>query len=595
MSIYTERRQVLALAAAAVGASVIAGCAQRPQEPKPEEDAATEASAGRPTATEPPIPTAVAPPLAQAAPVTSAVPLGVLVYNRLAYGPRPGDLERFAALPGDDDSARLSAWLDEQLDPALDDSELEGLLSAGGWATLAKNPQQIWDEHVNYDPGDDEAWRIYAQPGVEARLAAYVRAVHSRRQLYEVLVDFWHNHFNVYGAHDQALPYFGLYDRDAIRAHALGNFGAMLRTVAKHPAMLYYLDQYTSRAPRPNENFARELLELHTLGAMNYLGVKDPTEVEGFGDGVVAGYVDNDVYEAARAFSGWRVGDDKEGWEGGTVPADGTFFFYAEWHDRFNKIFLGQILPADQADEVDGDQVLDLLARHPGTARHIATKLARRLIADDPPEEVVGAAAEAFLANVDAPDQIAQTVRVIVLSEAFAASWGSKIKRPLETAFSAIRALDARLERPTEDLSWLLSRMGQPMFEHIAPNGYPDVRDAWSSTVAVLTRWQFTAMLAHGWISEWNEKDPDSSRPLFVFDLVAQSPESRTGRDLAAYWQTRLLGRPLLYSGADEELARFVAGDAYSLDEPITDEEYLRWRLPGMVNLILMAPDFLLR
>ncbi len=528
--------------------------------------------------------------------MTGDVPLGVLVYNRLAYGPRPGDLEQFAALPGADAREQLSAWLDEQLAPdSIDDSEAEALLAENELTTLGKSAQQIWTEHVTYDPDNEDAWRMYSLPGVETRLAAYLRAIHSRRQLFEVAVDFWHNHFNVYGAHDQALPYFGLYDRDAIRAHAFGNFGAMLQTVAKHPAMLYYLDQYTSMAPRPNENFARELLELHTLGSMNYLGVQDPTLVEGFENGETIGYVDNDVYEASRAFSGWRVGDDKDGWEEGNVPADGAFFYYAEWHDRFNKIFLGRILPADQADAADGEQVLDILARHPGTARHIATKLARRLIADEPPEEAVQAGAEAFLAHVDAPDQIAQVIRAIVLTDSFLASWGSKIKRPLESAFSAIRALDARLDKPTDDLTWQLGRMGQPMFEHIAPNGYPDVRAAWSSTVGVLTRWQFTALLAHGWISEWNEAYPDKSRPLFLFDLIGPSPASRTARDLAEFWPTRLLGRPLQDAAITTDLARFLAGDAFGVDDPINDDEYLRWRLPGMINLVFMSPDFLVK
>ncbi len=600
MSSFTERRQMLTLAAAAVGATVVAGCAQRPAEPTTE---ATTAPVGR-TATSRPTPlpeptrAADAPtpePTAAQAPAAD-VSLGILVYNRLAFGPRPGDLAAFADLPGDA-RAQLAAWLDQQLSPdGVDDSELESLLAANNLTTLQKTTQQVWEQHVIYESMDDEeTWRMRTLPGVETRLAAYLRAVHSRRQLREVLVDFWHNHFNVYGPHDQALPYFGLYDRDAIRAHVLGNFGDMLRAVARHPAMIYYLDQYTSMAPRPNENYARELLELHTLGAMNYLGVKDPTTIDGFSEGHAVGYVDNDVYEAARAFSGWRVGDDDGGWEQGNVPANGEFFYYAEWHDRFNKIFLGRILSADQADEVDGEQVLDALARHPGTARHIATKLARRLIADDPPEDAVTAGAEAFLANVDAPDQLAQVVRAIVSTDSFFGSWGAKIKRPLETAFSAIRALDARLEKPTEDLSWILGRMGQPMFEHIAPNGYPDVREAWSSTVSVLTRWQFTAMLAHGWITEWNEKDPDNSRPLFGFDLLTQSPVERTPRVLAEYWPARLLGRPLSDAGAVDDLARFLAGDSFGVDDVITDEEYLRWRLPGLINLVFMSPDFLLR
>ena len=402
--------------------------------------------------------------------------------------------------------------------------------------------------------------------------ATILRAVLSERQLCEVMVQFWSDHFNIDPSKAEAKWLKAADDRDVVRAHALGNFRDLVRASAVSPAMLWYLDGRANRVAnagdKPNENYARELLELHTLG-------------------VHGGYTQQDVMEVARCLTGWTVRDRKKFFKGRVE-------FNARQHDDGPKRVLGADIPSGLG-AADLDRVLEIVVRHPQTARHIAWKLCRRFIADEPPEEAMQAGVDAFLANLDAPDQLAQVVRAIVTTDAFLNSWGSKVKRPLETAFNAIRAIDATLDRPTEDLSWMLSRMGQPMFEHVAPNGYPDVRDAWTSTVGVLTRWQFTAMLAHGWITEWNEAYPDKSRPLFLFDLVSQSPSSRTARDLAAFWPERLLGRPLQDEGVVEDLARFLAGDAFGVDDPISDDEYLRWRLPGLVNLVFMSPDFLLR
>ena len=225
-----------------------------------------------------------------------------------------------------------------------------------------------------------------------------------------MLADFWHNHFNVYGWSYYIAPAFVYYDRSVIRKHALGNFRKLLGAVAKSPTMLYYLDNYINSQAGPNENFARELFELHTLGAENYLGVKRQSDVPRDENGIPIGYVDDDVYEATRCFTGWRV--DNSTWEEG-VGESGTFLFYSDWHDEYPKRVLGVDIGSYQGID-DGEIVLDTLAAHPGTARHIAYKLCRRFISDNPPEDLVSEAADIFHTNIDKDDQMKRVLRTIL-------------------------------------------------------------------------------------------------------------------------------------------------------------------------------------
>ncbi|HXQ33957.1 MAG TPA: DUF1800 family protein, partial [Anaerolineales bacterium] len=310
-------------------------------------------------------------------PVLPPISLGIIALNRMAFGPRPGDIEAFNAL-GSTDNERLHAYVTRQLNPeSIDDSEFESRYNAAGFETLHKTQDELYSDHIannQYDPNNDEYWQWYSKPAYELIDATFLRAVYSKKQLVEVLADFWHNHFNVYSWQDDGVPLLVSYNRDVLRAHMFGNFRQMLEAVATHPSMLYYLNQNNSSDAGPNENFARELFELHTLGAENYLGVMDPAQVQKDANGIAIGYVDNDVYEAARALTGWRVDDDIHEYEDG-VEKTGRFIYYQPWHDRFNKLILGRYFPPDRPDMQDGRDVLDLLANHPGTARHISRKL----------------------------------------------------------------------------------------------------------------------------------------------------------------------------------------------------------------------------
>jgi uncharacterized protein (DUF1800 family) len=317
----------------------------------------------------------------------------------------------------------------------------------------------------------------------ELQRALLLRAVYSRRQLYERLVHFWENHFNVYVNKDADQLYLTSFDRDAIRPFAMGNFRSLLGATAHSPAMLYYLDNWQSGISRGglegrparrsgglNENYARELLELHTLG-------------------VDGGYTQHDVEEVARCFTGWTIYK---------VYDAGLFLFDPSQHDDGEKIVLGHRIPRGGG-IADGEMVLDILAKHPSTAHFIATKLARMFVADDPPESVVRRAAAVFLKT---NGSIADTVRTILLSPEFKSrrSYGAKVKSPFEYAASALRALDAETDAGPALLGWI-ARMGEPIFGRITPDGYPDRAESWLSTGTFVERLNFAIALANNQIA----------------------------------------------------------------------------------------------
>jgi uncharacterized protein (DUF1800 family) len=526
------------------------------------------------------------PSIAQSPVENQVAPLAVIVLNRMGFGPRPGDIDAFNAL-GSTDEERLRAYVGQQLNPdSIDDSDLDARYAAAGFETLHKTHDELYFDHIAsnpYDSNDDTYWEWYSKPAYELVDATLLRAVYSRKQLVEVLADFWHNHFNVYFWQDDGVPLLVSYNRDVLRAHMLGNFRQMLEAVARHPSMLYYLNQNNSSDAGPNENYARELFELHTLGAENYLGVRDPNSVEKDANGVSIGYVDNDVYEAARCFTGWRIDDDLGDWEDG-VEKSGRFLYYRPWHDRFNKLVLGQYIPADQEDLKDGRDVLDLLAHHPGTARYIARKLCRRLIADLPPDSVVEAAAAAFMEHRHAPDQLKRVVETILLSPEFSQTFGQKIKRPLEAALSMTRALDADFTRVPSGIPWMVNMMGQPIFERRPPDGYPDVKEAWANSMSILYRWNFAVGIAENWM------DDEDARLTIRTDVYAQTPtELRTAESLADFWIPRLLGRAM--SDSDREAVISVMAQEYAPDDELP-EDHVQYVLPGMIEVIMMSPDF---
>jgi len=336
----------------------------------------------------------------------------------------------------------------------------------------------------------------------ELQASRILRAVYSERQLQEVMVDFWTNHFNVFagkGADRWLLP---SYDRDTIRPNAMGKFSQLLLATAQSPAMLFYLDNFQSVSPdanrgrgmlRPNlpaqqqrrginENYARELMELHTLG-------------------VDGGYTQKDVQEVARCFTGWTIFQPRGGGAavnsmmGGEAARRnaGTFFFNARAHDDGEKTVLGHKIPGGGGFK-DALTVLDILAHHPSTAKFIATKLVRHFVSDTPPPALVDRVAAAFTKS---DGDIRETLKAIFFSNEFNSpeAYRAKIKRPFELVVSAIRTLGADTNGGPGTHQWI-ARMGEPLYGFQTPNGYSDAAETWVNTGGLLERMNFGLALA---------------------------------------------------------------------------------------------------
>jgi len=387
--------------------------------------------------------------------------------NTVLYG---APEERAAVFASLDTAKRL------QVAAAAPPNVLAGQPELRRMAAMARNPQQIVISDLR-----------------EAKL---YRAVDSHRQLEEVLTDFWFNHFNVYEGKGQERNLLTSYERDAIRPHVLGKFKDLLLATARHPAMLYYLDNWESMAPdadvfevgpfapgQPgaffiqrgpqrqahglNENYGREIMELHTLG-------------------VDGGYTQQDVIAVARCFTGWTIRQPSQKPE---------FVFAAFMHDTGEKTVLGHKIAAGGGEQ-DGLQVIDILAHHPSTARFISTKLARHFVADDPPAALVSRMASAFTKT---DGDLRAVLTVMFTSKEFFSegAWQSKIKSPLEMVASAVRALDADLIDPVT-LVEKSAAMGEPLYGKEAPTGYKDQTDTWLSTAGVMARMEFASALVNG-------------------------------------------------------------------------------------------------
>jgi uncharacterized protein (DUF1800 family) len=429
----------------------------------------------------------------------------------------------------------------------------------------------------------------------EVEAATILRACYSKWQVKEMLVDFWHNHFNVNIDSDNAIrAVWPAYDRDVIRKHALGNFRSLLQDVAQGLPMLYYLNNRSSKASPANENFARELLELHTLGAEHYLNHlhKKWREVPGALEGRAEGFIDQDVYEAARAFTGWTAADGEYYDDGQRFPETGGFYYHAPWHDPYQKRVLGVELDANQPPMADGMTVLDLAAYHPGTAIYLSRKLCRRFIADEPNEDLVKRVAKVWAEHAKSPDQIAHVMREILLSPEMTGGFGQKTKRPLEFICGFIRATGADL-RPEGDFVHRLGECGQRLFMWGPPTGHPDTADYWQSPNSLLKRWKFARDLAtDGFDGE-----------VVRMNLLRNTPsEKKTWQEVADYWMDRM-APGLLEAHTREELGKWFREyedddkPAYhDADGEITlNESDLAEHLGEFVALIAATPEFQLR
>jgi uncharacterized protein (DUF1800 family) len=441
---------------------------------------------------------------AGASPEQQARIQALFVLNRIAYGPRPGDVERVAHMG-------IDRYIEEQLHPeripiplALT-GRLESLttqaMPTGDLLLEYRNAMRQVQREKSSIVQDDEARkerrqklaRMAEQTG-EARLA---RAIDSPRQLEEVMVDFWFNHFNVFYGKGLDRVFVPSYERDAIRPFALGNFRDLLGATAKHPAMLFYLDNWLSTSNEShaayragtaarksgglkakssglNENFAREIMELHTLGVEN--------------EGKPGGYSQKDVTELARILTGWSF-------EARVIVRGGpSFQFDADRHDQGTKFWLGRTVPPNG--QAEGELALDVLANHPATARHVSYQIAQYFVADQPPPALVDRMAERWLAT---QGDIRAVLKTLFDSPEFRspANFNAKFKTPYQYVVSAARATGVPIAN-VRPLLGALSQLGMPLYGCQTPDGYKNTEDAWLNPEGMTRRINFATALAAG-------------------------------------------------------------------------------------------------
>jgi uncharacterized protein (DUF1800 family) len=448
----------------------------------------------------------------------------VHVLNRIGFGARPGDVDRVRQIG-------LRQYIDQQLHPErIADDAVAARLSE--FPTLALSSRQLAERYeipqqqakreakqeVAKSPNSDQGPSVKDlkraapnlqpanEPLIELSMQKVVRATYSERQLQEVLTDFWFNHFNVDARKGPERFMLTEYERDVIRPHVLGHFRDLLEATARSSAMLFYLDNWMSADPngphpvarqqpfprrpgvgrfppppraqmpppqRPNapkglnENYGRELLELHTLG-------------------VDGGYTQKDVTEVARAFTGWSIANPRQG---------GGFRFAPQLHDEGEKIILGHRIKAGGG-EHDGEEVLDLLANHPSTARFISTKLARRFVSDTPPQALIDRATDTFR---ETHGDLRAVMTTILTSPEFlsADAYRAKVKSPFEFIVSMIRATGADIT-DARPIVRTMQQLGMPLYQCQPPTGYKDTADTWVNTGALVSRMNDALALASG-------------------------------------------------------------------------------------------------
>lgn len=539
------------------------------------------------------------------------------VLSKMAYGPSRADIEHIETLPGATESDRIIAYIDEQLNPlSIADTSTDSMLT-NGFETLNKTHQEFFQQHNHFPEGGEIPWDTHIQPGREISYAVFIRAINSKRQLQEVLADFWHNHFNVYLEGDNIQPMFGHYDRDVIRPNLLGNFREMVYQVTRSNCMLSYLNNGQNEQSEPNENFARELLELHTISAKNYYGHMEWQDVPTDSEGRRIGYVEEDVRELARALTGWSFSGAnwrdyqylyEEPIDVSQAPT-GLFMFRPDWHDEGSKRIMGNTFEFDANDpEKDVNDILDMLAEHPATAAFLAFKLCRRFIADEPPENIVSEVAQILHQNWQAPDQIKLAMEVLLKSPEFLNTWGEKIKRPFEKTIAAMRQIeysfpfDPRMTHSGWHY-WNFRNSGQPPFSWTSPNGYPDTKSHWLSASSNMFTWKYIQ-----WICRFRQNN-DDQQPAWnnILSITAEGipdPVDRTANNLVTFWYQKICGH-LPENNSFEKLAEFMSYDDVSLDTPVgTDRDAVidifdnQWpdynseRLYAVVSTILLTAEY---
>jgi uncharacterized protein (DUF1800 family) len=411
------------------------------------------------------------------------------VLNRLGYGPAAGDVERVRQMG-------VQRYIDSQLHPESIPLPEELAARLRGLDTVNRTAGESLREFTELrkevrdeDEGAKQRRRLaLGRINREMAEARLLRAIESPRQLEEVMADFWFNHFNVFAGKGLDRALIASYERDAIRPYVLGSFRDLLGATAKHPAMLFYLDNYVStsnqfgeeqarkgakgQARGLNENYARELMELHTLG-------------------VDAGYTQKDVTELARMLTGWTFEPRR------MVRFNETFHFDPKRHDQGAKTWLGRPVAPDGQQE--GEMALDVLAVHPATAHHVSYQLAQYFVSDVPPPALVERMAKTWIAS---RGDIRSVLRTLFTSDEFMSpqAVGAKFKTPYQFVVSAVRASGATVQN-VAPLLGTMSQLGMPLYGCQTPDGYKNTQDAWLNPDALTRRITFATALGAGRIA----------------------------------------------------------------------------------------------
>jgi uncharacterized protein (DUF1800 family) len=465
-----------------------------------------------------------------------------IALNRVTFGATASDVAnatqigwegwvsaQLSAPPGDDST--IAAFLAGQTMPIQYAAATSG---QGTWTAvdevrplnyLSASIPTLWNVAINAGSSISPAERERVLQ--EVLSATWIRNVGAEWQLREFMTDFWHNHFNIGKVPTpEADSLLASYDRDTIRPNVFGNFRSFLQAVATSPAMGLYLDNAQSTATTPNENYGRELLELHTLGARAYLGVTPPPDYT-----PADGYSDQDVTEDSRGLSGWTLNMGQRGPTSGVkLPSNGEFVYNPLQHNTLAGVFLGVDLSQVSGAMAQGSKVLDLAAYHPSTAIFVCTKLCTRIFGDSPPQSVIDRAISAWNATQTAPDQIAQVLQSILLGGAEIGTGPQvKIRRPYERVMAMLRTT-ASVVNASQQADTVFSPVNDALFAWATPDGRPDVNSYWLSTGATLTAWNLVQQ-----IPNWS---------TITTNLIDQTPMSALASPtaLVEYWVGQMIG-----------------------------------------------------
>jgi len=498
------------------------------------------------------------------------------IANRLGFGPTTAGLAHIQ-------QAGIDRYIDEQLHPAAIAEPPELMQRLAALSTKQLDPVQLFLQYgpllpalnggIKPTPEEAKARReranIIAQ---EARAARVWRALYSPRQLQEAMVDFWFNHFNVFAGKGIDHLWIGHFEDAAIRPNALGKFRDLVQATAHHPAMLFYLDNQLNTQPGSpgakgeqtgiNENYARELMELHTLG-------------------VNGGYTQDDVITLAHILTGWGL--DRQAFR---IGSGAGFRFDPSRHDFSDKVFLGHPIPT--GGEEQGIAAIDILARSPATVRHIAFQLAQYFVADDPPQPLVDRLTQRF-SQTDG--DIAAVLKALFTSREFRDSAGQKYKTPYQYVLSAARAAGIEVNNP-RPLLGTMARLGMPLYLCPTPDGYKNTEDAWLSPDATTLRVGFATGLGRGALPLKNPPPPDN-QPAVA--MATPAPSANPEPSMAT---------PQLVSQQQNESAApkgdpVDAGTLEALLAPVLSphtQAAIVDAAPGLrAALILGSPDFMRR